>query len=113
MKAPEICNSNKKRLQSRCFPENFAKFLRITFLQNSSRQLFLDFFIHLTNRNQVFYIFEHVLSHLSKVMNIMTLAFGKLYFAKQTIHKSSLLHMLFKVCVLKNFTNFTCVGAAF
>ena len=113
MKAPEICNSNKKRLQSRCFPENFAKILRITFLQNSSRQLFLDFFIHLTNRNQVFYIFEHVLSHLSKVMNIMTLAFGKLYFAKQTTHKSSLLHMHFKVCVLKNFTNFTCVGVAF
>ena len=49
MKALEICNSNKKRLQCRCFPKNFSKFLRITFLQNTSRQLLLDFFIHLKN----------------------------------------------------------------
>ena len=27
MKAREICNSNKKRFQCRCFPENFSKFL--------------------------------------------------------------------------------------
>ena len=35
----KISNSNKKRLQCRCFPENFAKFLRITFLQNTSRMV--------------------------------------------------------------------------
>ena len=35
----KISNSNKKRLQCRCFPENFVKFLRITFLQNTSRMV--------------------------------------------------------------------------
>ena len=32
----------KKRLWHRCFPVNFAKFLRTPFLQNTSRRLFLD-----------------------------------------------------------------------
>ena len=116
MKAHEICNSNKKRLQCRCFPANFGKFLRITFLQNTSGWLLLDFFIHLlkqffaiqqTNRNQIFYIFEHVLSWLSNVMNIMSFGSGKLYFAKQIIHRSSHLHIFSKVGVLNNVTNFT------
>ena len=31
-----ICNSDKKRPQCKCLPENFSKFLRITFLQNTS-----------------------------------------------------------------------------
>ena len=68
MKAPEICNFSKKELQYKCLPENSAKFLRITFLQNTFEWLLLDFFFHLTtklisailwtNRNHVFYIFE-------------------------------------------------------
>ena len=33
----------KKRLWHRCFPVNFAKFLRTPFLQNTSGQLFLCF----------------------------------------------------------------------
>ena len=32
----------KKRLWRRCFPVNFAKFLRIPFLQNTSRRLLLN-----------------------------------------------------------------------
>ena len=47
MKAPEICNSDRKRLHCRCFPENFPKCLRIT-LQNTPRRLLLDILIHLT-----------------------------------------------------------------
>ena len=47
MKAPEICNSDKKRLHCRCFPENFPKCLRIT-LQNTPGRLLLDILIHLT-----------------------------------------------------------------
>ena len=35
-------------------------------------------------RNLVFSVFEHVLSRLSNVMNIMNFATGKLYFAKQS-----------------------------
>ena len=31
----------KKRYQNRCFPLNYARFLRIAFLQKTSRQLFL------------------------------------------------------------------------
>ena len=34
----------KKRLWHRCFPVNFAKFLRIPFLQNTSRRLLLYIF---------------------------------------------------------------------
>ena len=33
---PQVCNLIKKRLQHRCFPENFAKFLRAPFSQNTS-----------------------------------------------------------------------------
>ena len=86
------------------------------FLQNTSRWLLLDFFIHLTklffaiqwtNRNQVLYIFEHVLSWLLNVMNIMSFGSGKLYFAKQIPHRSSHLHIFSKIGVLKNVTNFT------
>ena len=33
----------KKRLWHRCFSVNFAKFLRITFLQNTSGRLLLNF----------------------------------------------------------------------
>ena len=108
MKAPEICNFSKKRLQYKCLPENSAKFLRITFLQNTFEWLLLDIFIHLTtklifailwtNRNQVFYIFERF---------IMTFAFWRIYFAKQTTHRNSCLHMFSKIGVLKSFTNFT------
>ena len=116
MKVPEIYNSNKKRLQSRCFPVNFGKFLRITFLQNTSGRLLLDFFFHLlkqffaiqwTNRNQIFYIFEYVFSWLLSVMNIMSFGSGKLYFAKQIPHRNSHLHIFSKIGVLKNITNFT------
>ena len=67
---------------------HFATFLRITFSQNTSEWLLLDFFIHVTaklifaihlpNTNYVFCIFEHALSRLSNVMSIMVLAFGKI-----------------------------------
>ena len=33
----------KKLLRRKCFPVNFAKFLRTTFLQNTSRRQFLEF----------------------------------------------------------------------
>ena len=48
MKKTEIYNSIKKRLQCRCFPVSFAKFLRTPFLENTSGRLLLDFSIHLT-----------------------------------------------------------------
>ena len=35
----------KKRLWHRCFPVNFAKFLRTRFLQNTSGRLLLDFIL--------------------------------------------------------------------
>ena len=68
----------------------FCKIFKNLFLQNTSGRLLLDFFhslscffaTRLTNRNQVFSIFEHVLSRLSNVMNIMNFAFP--LFAKQT-----------------------------
>ena len=38
----------KKSLQHRCFSANFAKFIRTSFLKNTSGQPLLDFFIHFT-----------------------------------------------------------------
>ena len=38
---PETCNFIKKETLHRCFPVNFAKFLRIPFLQNTSRRVLL------------------------------------------------------------------------
>ena len=58
-------------------------------------------------KTKFFYIFEHVLSDLSNVMDIMSFAFGKLYFAKQTTHRSSRSHMFSKIRALKNVTNST------
>ena len=40
----------KKRLWHRCFPVNFAKFLRTLFLRNTSRRLLLDMGIQLYNK---------------------------------------------------------------
>ena len=38
---PQACNFIKKRLRHGCFPVKFAKFLRATFLQNTSVGCFL------------------------------------------------------------------------
>ena len=76
----KTCNSFLKSLQYRCFPVNFAKFWRTSFLKNSFGQLLLDIFylFHCfvtpwTNRNQSFSIFRHVFSWHSNVVNIMIL----------------------------------------
>ena len=42
----------KKRLWHRCYPVNFAKFLRTPFLRNTSRRLLLWFKSYLTDRKQ-------------------------------------------------------------
>ena len=68
MKTPESCTSSKMKLHCRCFPMNFAKFLRIHFCRTPPDDCYWIFFIHqaiffatrLTNRNQVFSIFEYV-----------------------------------------------------
>ena len=82
MKTPEICTSNKKKLHCRCFLMNFAKFLRTLFYRTPPHNCYWIFFItklffatQLTNKNQVFSVFEHVLSRLSNKMNIMNFAF--------------------------------------
>ena len=52
----------KKRLQQRCFPVNFVKFLRIRFWKSTSRWL-LVFVIHLTVSfcKEVLYIYSNLL----------------------------------------------------
>ena len=58
----ETYNSFLKSLQYRCLPVNFPKFLKTSFLQKTSEQLVLYFFLFIllfctrwTNRNQPFY----------------------------------------------------------
>ena len=83
MKTPETCTSNKKKLHCRCFLMNFAKFLRTLFYRTPLHDCYWIFFhslscffaTWLTNRNQVFSIFEHALSRLLNKMNIMNFAF--------------------------------------
>ena len=66
------------------------------------------FVIQWTNRNQAFYIFEHVLHvfrtwWISWSLHLENFTLRN----KQTAHRSSCSHMSYKICVLKNFTNFT------
>ena len=61
---------------------NLMFFLYFSYFSNCFCIFHSSFFIdfcHPTNRNQVFSILEHVLSQLSKVIN-MNFAFGKLHF---------------------------------
>ena len=64
---PRSTSSLKKRLWYKCFPVNFAKFLRTTFLQNTSGRLLLfhtpNTFIQLDTAlyNSDFYLFIFVL----------------------------------------------------
>ena len=83
MKTPETCTSNKKQTLLPVLSYEFCEIFKNPFLQNTSGRLLLDFFhllscffaTRLTNRNQVFSVFEHVLLRLSNVMNIMNFAF--------------------------------------
>ena len=67
-----------KKNQVQVLSCEFCKIFKNPFWQNTSGRLLLDFFsftqlffaTQWTNRNQVFSIFEHVLSRLSNVMNI-------------------------------------------
>ena len=45
--SPQVCIILKKRLQHRCFPVNFVKFLRTHFWQNTFERLLLKFVEHL------------------------------------------------------------------
>ena len=66
------------------------------------------FVIQWTNRNQAFYIFEHVLHGFRTWWISWSLHLENFTLRnKQTAHRSSCSHMSYKICVLKNFTNFT------
>ena len=43
---PETCTSNKKKLHCRCFPMNFAKFLRTLFYRTPPDVCYWILFIH-------------------------------------------------------------------
>ena len=73
----------KKRFWHRCFPVNFAKFLRIPFLQNTSARLLLYW-------TQLFCLFS------DQIMLLFS-----------TLCRSSYWRCFIKKGVLKNFTKFT------
>ena len=99
IKSLQTCYCIKKRLHNMCFPVNFAKYLWTYFSRKPPADCFWIFhslffnwflpltdlietrfslFLHWINRNQIFSISEHVLSQLSKLINIMNFAFEKL-----------------------------------
>ena len=64
----------KKRLWHRCFPANFAKFLRTCFLQNISWRLLLpNFFLHYLSFKMKKIIFKRNLCHYSNLVLIWNL----------------------------------------
>ena len=78
----ETYNSFLKSPQYRCFPMNFAKFLRTSFLQKTSGQLLLDFFYSFycfacrwTYRNQSFYFWTCFITVFKRdeIMNLKDL----------------------------------------
>ena len=89
MKTPDTCTSNEKKVHCRCFLMNFAKFFKNPFLLNTSTEWLLDFFhslscffvTWLTNRNQVFSIFEMFYHGFQTQWISWTL--HSLYFVKQ------------------------------
>ena len=74
----QVCNFIKERLQHRCFPVKFEKFLRTTFLKNICERLLLSFFFmiiwiltlngFLSQKNDIVLVlildFEHVGKYL-------------------------------------------------
>ena len=81
------CYCIKKTTQRMFFCEFCKMFVNPIFPENllmTASKFFIHHFLlifttHWTNRNQVLSIFEHVSSQLSKVINIMNFAFGKLH----------------------------------
>ena len=68
----------KKRLQHRCFPVNFTKFIRTPFLQNTTGRLLLEFFLLWTVClpseliETRFFLFLNILyTNLEREMNII------------------------------------------
>ena len=57
------CSFIKKRLWHRCFPVNFAKFLRTSFLQNTSGWLLLTFLVLPSFRVALFSCFIYFVLH--------------------------------------------------
>ena len=60
---PQACNFIKKRLWQRCFPVNFAKFLRAPFLQITSGWLLLALDVIKIQKNS--FCFKDLLSYLA------------------------------------------------
>ena len=84
----------KKRLQQRCFPVNFLKFLGTPFLQKTSQRLLL-FVIHLTVSfcKEVLYIYSNLL-----LLEKSTKTHNFIHFIDQNINTRN--HTLYCECIL-------------
>ena len=70
---PYACNFLKKRLWDSCFPLNFVKILRTSFLQNTSTQLLLEIPV-----SKLFSNFDiHLYCKLVKVKDLSNFQFPK------------------------------------
>ena len=87
----------KKRLQQRCFPVNFLKFLRTPFLQKTSQRLLL-FVIHLTVSfcEEVLYIYSNLLllEKSTKTDNFMLYIVNAFYRSKHKQKKSCFVNQI-------------------
>ena len=106
----------KKRLLHRCFPRNFAKFLRTPSSTEHLRWLLLfptmpkqycmwmnsNFMGNLWwNKSKHFHLFLIMMLKKSGIFNVKLILYINNF--NKHIFRSSLLQMFFKICALKNF----------
>ena len=75
-KRPRLATLLKKRLWHRCFPVNFAKFLRPSFLQNISGRLLL-YFDQATQKHVLKTESKNIMSNLLSSSNILPQSAGR------------------------------------
>ena len=96
-----VFNSNfiKKRLQHKCFPEKFAKFLRTSFFTEHLRWLLL-FFLKQRSKNEKIYSHKYIHRKTPAIVSLLVVAGLRAYnFTK----KVTILDVFCEICeVLQN-----------
>ena len=97
------CNFIKKRLQHKCFPMKFAKFLRTPFLQNtSSGWLLLKYFIRILSAMRMLHVGnqKHYCDCSLSIFNYSCIWFMKYLF--QSMEFYSMQYLSLKSAILEN-----------
>ena len=106
--AVDSANLLKKKLWHRCFPVNFAKFLRTSFLQNISGQLLLNHSpVGTCMRVDVYLLANCGQYRKNSLLNTLKVRMRHLLFAQRTDFRSSHPEVFLRDGVLKICSKFT------